>query len=146
MKARLWISVFAAAFFALTSGAAFAQGNGHGKGNGKDKDKDDRASERVEFRQHDRDSMNEWYREHQHALPPGLAKRDHLPAGLEKQLQERGTLPPGLQKRIQPVPEDLEVRLAPPPEGCRHVIIGGDVVLLNVRTNYVYSVVHFDIQ
>jgi Ni/Co efflux regulator RcnB len=148
MKARLWISVFAAAFFALTSCAAFAQANGHGKGNGKDKDKDkdDRVSERVEFRQHDRDSMNEWYREHQHALPPGLAKRDRLPPGLEKQLQERGTLPPGLQKRIQPVPEDLEVRLAPPPEGCRHVIIGGDVVLLNVRTNYVYSVVHFEIQ
>jgi hypothetical protein len=146
MKARLWISLFATAFLALTSCATFGQGNGHGKGNGKDKDKDDRASDRVEFKQHDRDSMNEWYREHQHALPPGLAKRDQLPPGLEKQLQERGTLPPGLQKRIQPVPEDLETRLAPPPEGCRHVIIGGDVVLLNVRTNYVYSVVHFEIQ
>jgi hypothetical protein len=146
MKARLWISVFATAFFALTSCAAFGQGNGHGKGNGKDKDKDDRASDRVEFRQHDRDSMNDWYREHQHGLPPGLAKRDQLPPGLEKQLEELGTLPPGLQKRIQPVPEDLEVRLAPPPEGCRHVIIGGHIVLLNVRTNYVYSVVHLEIQ
>jgi hypothetical protein len=68
MKAKGWFAVFAAAVFALTSCAAFAQGNGHGKGNGKDKDKDDRASERVEFRQHDRGSMNEWYREHQHAL------------------------------------------------------------------------------
>jgi hypothetical protein len=142
MKARHWISIFATAVLALNSCAAFGQGNGHGKGNGK-KDKDD---ERVDFRQDDRDSMNEWYREHQHGLPPGLAKRDQLPPGLEKQLQERGTLPPGLQKRIQPVPDDLEVRLAPPPEGCRHVIIGGHVVLLNVRTNYVYSVVHFEIQ
>ena len=142
MKARHWISIFATAVLVLNSCAAFGQGNGHGKGNGK-KDKDD---ERVDFRQDDRDSMNEWYREHQHGLPPGLAKRDQLPPGLEKQLQERGTLPPGLQKRIQPVPDDLEVRLAPPPEGCRHVIIGGHVVLLNVRTNYVYSVVHFEIQ
>lgn len=146
MKARLWISLFVMAFLALTSCTAFGQGNGHGKGNGKDKDKDKHASERVEFKEHDRDSMNDWYREHQHGLPPGLAKRDELPPGLEKQLQERGTLPPGLQKRIQPVPEDLEVRLAPPPEGCRHVIIGGHIVLLNVRTNYVYSVVHFEIQ
>jgi hypothetical protein len=81
------------------------------------------------------------------ACPPArTSEADQLSPGLEKQLQERGTLPPGLQKRIQPVPEDLEVRLAPPPEGCRHVIIGGDVVLLNVRTNYVYSVVHFEIQ
>ena len=142
MKARHWISIFATSVLALNSCAAFGQGNGHGKGKGK-KDKDD---ERVDFRQDDRDSMNEWYREHQHGLPPGLAKRDQLPPGLEKQLQERGTLPPGLQKRIQPVPEDLEVRLAPPPEGCRHVIIGGHIVLLNVRTNYVYSVVHFEIQ
>jgi hypothetical protein len=144
MKARHWIAVFAAAGFALTSCAAFGQGNGNGKGNGKDKD--DRASEHAEFRQHDRASMNEWYREHQHGLPPGLAKRDQLPPGLEKQLHERGTLPPGLQKQIHPVPADLEVRLAPPPEGCRHVIIGGHLVLLNVRTNYVYSVVHFEIQ
>ena len=148
MRARHWIFLFATAFLALTSCTAFGQGNGHGKGNGKDKDKDkdEHASERFEFKQHDRDSMNDWYREHQSGLPPGLAKRDELPPGLEKQLQERGTLPPGLQKRIQPVPENLEVRLAPPPEGCRHVIIGGHIVLLNVRTNYVYSVVHFEIQ
>jgi len=145
MKARGWIAVFGAAIFVLTSCAAFGQGKGRGKGNGKDKD-DDSFSERVEFRKHDRDSMNDWYREHEHGLPPGLAKRDQLPPGLEKQLQERGTLPPGLQKRIQPVPEDLEARLAPAPEGCRHVIIGGHVVLLNAQTNYVYSVVHFEIQ
>jgi hypothetical protein len=59
MRMRHWIAVFASAAFALASCAAFGQGNGHGKGNGKDKDKDDdRASERVEFRQHERDSMD----------------------------------------------------------------------------------------
>jgi hypothetical protein len=92
--------------------------------------------------------MDEWYHEHENHLPPGLAKRDSLPPGLEKQLRERGTLPPGLQKKIEPVPESLEVRLPPPPAGCgcRHVIIGGHVVLLNTKTNYVYSVFHFEIQ
>ena len=63
MRARHWISVFATAVLALTSCAAFAQGNAHG------------------------------YR-----------------------------------------------------SGCRHVIIGGHSVLLNFRTNCVYSVVHFEIQ
>ncbi len=59
MRMRHWIAVFASATFALTSCAAFGQGNGHGKGNGKDKDKDDdRASERVKFRRHGRDSMD----------------------------------------------------------------------------------------
>ena len=67
MKARGWIAVLGAAIFVLTSCAAFGQGKGRGKGNGKDKD-DDSFSERVEFRKHDRDSMNDWYREHEHGL------------------------------------------------------------------------------
>ena len=147
MKPRPWIAVFATAVFVLTSSAAFAQGKGHGKGHDKDKHDDD-SSEQVVVRSYDRDSIHAWYREHESGLPPGLAKRDRLPPGLEKQLRERGTLPPGLQKKIQPVPVDLERRLPPPPEGCgcRHVIIGGHLVLLNIQTNYVYSVFHFEIQ
>ncbi len=35
-------------------------------------------------------------------LPPGLAKRDQLPPGLEKHLLKHGSLPPGLQKKIDP--------------------------------------------
>src|SRR5207302_1565893 len=38
------------------------------------------------------------------SLPPGLAKKNHLPPGLERQLQRNGTLPPGLQRRVQPLP------------------------------------------
>jgi hypothetical protein len=141
MNSRRWIAVIATALFVLTSSAAFAQGKGH------DKDKhDDDADERYEYNSHDRESVHAWYREHENGLPPGLAKRDQLPPGLEKQLRERGTLPPGLQKKIEPVPVDLERRLPPAPEGCRNVIIGGHLVLLNIRTNYVYSVFHLEIQ
>jgi len=148
MMSRRWIAVFATAVFALTSCAAFGQGKGHGKGHDKDKHDDDDSNEHVVVSSYDRDSIHAWYHEHESGLPPGLAKRDRLPPGLEKQLRERGTLPPGLQKKIQPVPVDLERRLPPPPEGCgcRHVIIGGHVVLLNIKTNYVYSVFHFEIQ
>jgi len=146
MKARRWIVVCATALLTLTSSAAFAQGKGHG--HDKDKHDDDDSYDHMEFSSHDRDSVHQWYHEHEHNLPPGLAKRDQLSPGLEKQLRERGTLPPGLQKKIQPIPGDLEQRLPPPPEdcGCRHVIIGGHVVLLNIKTNYVYSVLHFEIQ
>jgi hypothetical protein len=142
MNAKTWIPVIAA-LLTLNCSAAFAQGNGHGKGHDKDKHDDSYA-----YSSEQRASVHEWYRQHQNNLPPGLAKRDRLPPGLEKQLQVRGTLPPGLQKKIQPVPMDLERRLPPPPEGCdcRHVFVGGNVVLLGIRTNYVYSVFHFELQ
>jgi hypothetical protein len=146
MKIRIWIPTLAAALLTLNCSAAFAQGNGHGKGHAKDKHGDDDSYGHVVYSSHERDSMNEWYRQHENNLPPGLAKRDQLPPGLEKQLRERRTLPPGLQKKIEPVPMDLERRLPPPPEGCncRHVLVGGHVVLVNIKTNYIYSVFRFD--
>jgi hypothetical protein len=64
-----------------------------------------------------------------------LAKRDRLPPGLERQLVVRGTLPPGLQKKMQPCPPDLERMLPTPPPNYAHVVIGGNLVLLN-RANF----------
>jgi hypothetical protein len=147
MKVRHWTAILATAIFALTSSAASAQGKGHGNGHDKDKHGDD-SDDHYEYTSHEQDSIHGWYHEHENNLPPGLAKRDHLPPGLEKQLRERGTLPPGLQKKIEPVPVELGRSLPPPPEGCgcRNVIIGGHLVLLNAKTNYVYSVFHFEIQ
>lgn len=136
----------ALAVFALASSFALAQGRGNGHGNGhgnKHDDGDDAAA--YTFSDHDRDAMHAWYQDHRDSLPPGLAKKDRLPPGLEKQLAERGTLPPGLQKRIVPVPVDLERRLPPPPPDCEHVVIGGHVVLLNRRTNVALAVFHFEI-
>ena len=153
MYTRCRFALIATSIFALSCSVAVAQGNGngngHGNGKGHDKGKhDDVTAYETAGYDHDRDSLNEWYHQHENGLPPGLAKRDQLPPGLEKQLRERGTLPPGLQKKIEPVPVELERRLPPPPEGCdcRNVIIGGHIVLLNVKTNYVYSVFHFEIQ
>ncbi len=102
-------------------------------------------SERY-YKDHDREAIRGWYDEHHDHLPPGLAKRDQLPPGLEKQLMRRGELPPGLQKRLQPCPEDLERRLPPPPPDCAHVLIGGHIVLLNRRSNIVVDVFHFEIR
>ena len=61
-------------------------------------------------------------------LPPGLAKRERLPPGLERQLERNGRLPPGLEGRA--LPEELERTLPPPPKGAERVVVGSDVVLV----------------
>ncbi len=72
-------------------------------------------------------------------LPPGLAKRDKLPPGLQKQLERNGKLPPGLQK--SEFPEDLQAKLGPPKEGTERAIVGNDAVLLDTATNVVLDVI-----
>ena len=72
-------------------------------------------------------------------LPKGLAKRDRLPPGLERQLQKNGTLPPGLAKRS--LPRDLEQRLPPVPEGYeRQIIEDSTVVLVELATGRIADV------
>ena len=119
------------------------QGKGRGKGHVKRGDGDDQGEY---YEDRDREAIRGWYDDHRSNLPPGLAKRDQLPPGLEKQLVRRGTLPPGLQKRLQPCPEDLERRLPPPPPDCAHVLIGGHIVLLNRRTNLVVDIFHLEVR
>ena len=79
------------------------------------------------------------------AQPPGLAKRDRLLPGLERQLVVCGTLPLGLQKKIEPCPRDLEVMLPPPPPNYAHVAIGGHLVLLNQVNYQIADVFHLEI-
>jgi hypothetical protein len=95
----------------------------------------------VIFTSGERVLITDWYRSYpSDDLPPGLAKRDRLPPGLEKQLRERGTLPPGLQKRVRPLPYDLERRLRPLPPGYRRGVIGGDVIIMNDHTSVILDV------
>jgi len=145
MRTTRWMVASMLGAFLLTSSFALAQGrgNGHGKGHGKQGDDDDRSEY---YKDRDREAIRGWYDDHRSNLPPGLAKRDQLPPGLEKQLVRRGTLPPGLQKRLQLCPEDLERRLPPPPPDCAHVLIGGHLVLLNRRTNLVVDILHLEVR
>ena len=145
MRPTRWMVACTFGALVLAGSLARAQGHGNGHASGHGKHGDDDQGEQF-YKHHDREVMREWYDDHQSNPPPGLAKRDRLPPGLEKQLVRRGTLPPGVQKRLQPCPEELERRLPPPPPDCAHVLIGGHIVLVNRRTNVVLDIVHFEIR
>lgn len=70
-------------------------------------------------------------------LPPGLAKRDRLPPGLQKQIERTGSLPPGLAKRG--LPGDLRGQL-PHRKGQDYRVVGNDIVLIETATNVVLDV------
>ena len=67
-------------------------------------------------------------------LPPGLARRDSLPPGLEKQLERNGTLPPELESRAEPLPDVCNARLPRLPVEWSRVVVGNRVLLLDPRS------------
>jgi Ni/Co efflux regulator RcnB len=161
MSFQLWLRAGAIATLslALSTTITLADEHGHGHGHGKhdrdddddhDRDHGDRDHDHHDhghhgYSDHDRDEMRGWYRQNYKHLPPGLAERDRLSPGLERQLVVRGTLPPGLRRKMQRCPEDMEYHLPPPPPDCEHVLIGGHVVLLNRTTFLVVDVFHFEL-
>src|ERR1700739_1780363 len=141
MRKKWWCYLCILATFACSGMAMADEEHGHGRGKQHDEDRD---RDRNYYSDHDRDEMRGWYHEHESHLPPGLAKRDQLPPGLERQLRVRGTAPPGLRKKMVVGPRELEQRLPPPPPGCAHFVVGGHVVLVN-RSNYmVLDIFHFE--
>ena len=162
MSFKQWFRAGAIATLSLALSAtiAVAQGNGHGHDK-HDRDDDDRWHDRDEhghgnghhedhgrghghYKDHDRD-IRGWYHAHYNHLPPGLAKHDRLPPGLERQLIVNGTLPAGLRGRMQPCPHELEVMLPPPPPNYVHVFVGGNLVLYNRASFQIADVFHFEI-
>lgn len=71
-------------------------------------------------------------------MPPGLAKRDELPPGLERQYQRSGKLPPGLAKRR--LPDDLARALPRRDGGYERVIVGNDVLLIQIATGVILDI------
>lgn len=155
MSHKIWVRVGASSILALALSTPLAVAQDHGRGHDKEDREEDHGRDhgrghekdrdRHAYSDHDREEMRGWYREHHDHLPPGLAKRDRLPPGLERQLVVRGTLPPGLRAKIVRCPDDLERHLPPPPPDCEHVVIGGHIVLLNRRTFLVVDVFHLGI-
>lgn len=99
----------------------------------------------VAFNERDRRYIQDYYQEqqyhhrHRKGMPPGLAKRDQLPPGLQKQVQRNGTLPPGLEGH--PLPQDLERRLSRLPENYVRLQVGTDIVLMDRRSRVAVDVI-----
>lgn len=94
---------------------------------------------RLYFTNDDRSRIHQYYRHRHRHLPPGLAKRERLPPGLERQLRERGRLPPGLQGH--PLPYQLERNLSRLPDGYARMQVGAHVILIEEDTRLILDVV-----
>jgi hypothetical protein len=118
----------------ITPVLANAQGKGNGRGRGT-ASADSRGTSEGFGRDQER-IIRDWFsvRQNLDGLPPGLAKREQLPPGLQRQLERNGQLPPGLQKKVQPLPSTLETKLPRLPDGWRRVVIAGNVILMEERT------------
>jgi outer membrane lipoprotein SlyB len=87
----------------------------------------------AEFSPRERRMIRECVMDDRSGLPPGLARRDRLPPGLERHLQRNGTLPPGLQKRVRPLPDVCAARLPRLPRYWSRVVLSGRIILLDPR-------------
>jgi hypothetical protein len=101
----------------------------HARSHDGDEDYDDR--EPTEFSQRERQIISDCFIDNRSGLPPGLAKRDRLPPGLERQLRRNGTLPPGLQKKVRPLPGVCTARLPRLPRDWARVVLSGRIILLD---------------
>ena len=83
------------------------------------------------FASSERHTIQSCFDQHASDLPPGLAKRESLPPGLERQVAKGGTLPPGLQKKVQPMPSVCNTGLPALPTGYSRVVYGNRVMLVD---------------
>jgi hypothetical protein len=98
---------------------------------------------KVAFSDNDRRIIHKYYhikKSKYKKSPPGLAKKNTLPPGLQKQLQRKGKLPPGLDKRN--LPYELEEKLSPLPQGYVRIKVGGNIVLMDEQSEVIFDIIH----
>ncbi|PWR22721.1 hypothetical protein [Zavarzinia aquatilis] len=62
-----------------------------------------------------------------------------LPPGIRKQLVTRGRLPPGIAKKV--LPAGLSGQLSPLPAGYDRMIVGPDVLLVQIATGLIVDII-----
>jgi hypothetical protein len=135
---RLAPLVFVMATLAL-SVPAIAEKGGKGKKKGHDE-----GSTALTFTSGQRESVQVYFVE-KHGrgnCPPGLAKKNNgcLPPGQAKKRYAVGhSLPPGIE--VREIPEEILVRVGPPPTGYRYCIVDGDLVKLAVGTQLIVDAI-----
>ncbi len=98
------------------------------------------STARLGFDARTRSLIEDYYRGNAPNLPSALAKTGELPPRHDKRIERNGHLPPGIDQ--QSLPPELARRLPPLPHGYDRVIVGGDVVLIEVSTRTVVDVLH----
>lgn len=86
------------------------------------------------FSNRDRNNIQACFNDRANDLPPGLARRDTLPPGLDRQLQRDGTLPPGIERRVQELPDVCAQNLPQLPQDLDRVVYMRRVMLID-RSN-----------
>jgi hypothetical protein len=100
--------------------------------------RDPHYSVRVVFTDQDRRLIHDYYEPRYRKLPPGQAKKGRLPPGHAWRVRQNQPINEEAQLRY--LPYELDQRLSNlPPEYVR-VIIGTDVVLMNIRTRVAVDV------
>jgi len=119
----------------------FPQGKGSGRGAAVGQGEE---NERGRAFGADQEKMvRDWFSDRRNlaGLPPGLAKREQLPPGLQRQLQRNGQLPPGLQRQLQPLPAALEQLLPGLSPGLKRGVIGDNLVLIEETSQMVLDII-----
>ena len=95
----------------------------------------------IVFGDQDREKIRSYYGEKKKGkrMPPGLAKKDELPPGLQRHIQKHNELPPGLEGRR--LPYDLDRTLTRLPKDFVRLKVGSDIVLMNEITRVVFDVI-----
>ena len=139
-KLALWIVIVS-----IVTGAPALLGQGRGKGPSKGTEPQVAATKsgvQVGFGIDEQRIIVDWFSEPRNlqGLPPGLAKREQLPPGLQKQLVRNGHLPPGLEKKIEPLPPSLEAKLPRLPDGHQRIFIGGNIILTDKSRSVIIDI------
>lgn len=132
MKSSLLIVLLAAAMAPVLTGCET------GPTYGEVSVRDPHYSARVVFSDQDRHLISDYYSPRYRSLPPGLAKKDRLPPG--HAWRARVNQPINDDARWRPLPRDLEQRLTRLPAEYVRVVVGTDVVIMNVRTRMVFDI------
>jgi len=92
---------------------------------------DGRRAEPYAFPSRDAQIIRDYYEPRYRNLPPGL----------QKKLYRTGQLPPGWQKKLQPLPIEVERRLAPLPPVYRRGVIDDYVVVVDPRRQLILDLI-----